>query len=77
MRYIAKKQKDNYLIQGLQFKKTEDGKEYEVIIDDKEYDKKKLEDFIKDYSQERDLMIEKYNNELDELKKILEAINKC
>ena len=74
MRYIAKKEKDKTIVSGLKEMKTEKGKTVEVIVDTKEYDLDKLKEVIESYKQEFELKTEQYNNDIEELNKIVKAI---
>lgn len=74
MRYIAEKSKDKYLVSGIKTMKTLDGKEVEVIFATKEYDIDKLKEVIKGYEQEFALRTEQYENDMEDLDKIVEAI---
>ncbi len=74
MRYISKKENDKYIVSGIKEMETLDGDKVEVLFASKEYDKDKLVEALEAYKQERDLTIEKYNNDIQDLESILEAI---
>ena len=74
MRYISKKENDKYIVSGIKEMETLDGTKVEVLFASKEYDKDKLVEALEAYKQERDLTIEKYNNDIQDLESILEAI---
>ena len=75
MRYISEKKEDKYLITGIKEMETINGEKVEVKVDSKEYEKKVLEETLESYTNERDLMCEKYNEGIKDLKAMLEAIN--
>lgn len=75
MKYIAEKKEDKYLITGIKEMETINGEKVEVKVDSKEYDKKKLEETLASYTNERDAMFEQYNNGIKDLEAMLEAIN--
>ena len=75
MKYIAEKKEDKYLITGIKEMETINGEKVEVKFASKEYDKVKLEELIVAYTNERDGLVEKYNNDLKDMENILEAIN--
>ena len=75
MKYIAEKKDDKYLITGIKEMETINGDKVEVKVDSKEYEKEKLEETLKSYTEERDLMFEQYNNGIKDLTAMLEAIN--
>ena len=74
MRYVAEIKEDKFIVTGIKEMETINGDKVEVKIDSKEYEKEKLEEVIKSYTQERDLMYEQYSNNLEDLGHILEAI---
>ncbi len=76
MRYIATKKDDKFLVSGIKsMTRVEDDEEVEVYFASKLYDKKQLEDIIENYTKEKDLMLEKYEADITDMKAILEAIN--
>ena len=74
MRYIANKTKDGYIVSGIKTMKDLKGKEIEVIYATKQYDKEELEKTIEAYELELENVIEKYTNDLNDMKVILNAI---
>lgn len=76
MRYIAKKAKDGYEISGLKELNTEKGDLVEVIVDTKVYDSKALKDNLKALEEEKVLYIEQYDNTIEDIKAMMEAIDK-
>jgi hypothetical protein len=78
MRYIATKKDDKFLVSGIKsMTRVDDDEEVEVYFASKLYDKKQLEDVIENYTKEKDLMLEKYEADITDMKSILEAINNC
>lgn len=78
MRYIATKKDDKFLVSGIKsMTRVDDDEEIEVYFASKLYDKKQLEDVIENYTKEKDLMLEKYEADITDMKSILEAINNC
>ena len=76
MRYIAKKVEDGYEISGLKELKTEKGDLVEVIIDTKVYTLEALNNNLKVLEEERTSFIEQYNVSIDDIKSMIEAIDK-
>lgn len=74
MRYIAKIEEEKILVSGIKEMLTENGELVEVIIDTKEYDLEKLEEVIENYKLEFALQTERYENDINDLNKIVEAI---
>jgi hypothetical protein len=74
MKYIAEKKEDKYLITGIKEMETINGDKVEVKVDSKEYDKKVLEETLEAYTQERDMMFEKYTLGMNDMKDMLNAI---
>jgi hypothetical protein len=78
MRYIATKKDDKFLVSGIKsMTRVDDDEEVEVYFASQLYDKKQLEDVIENYTKEKDLMLEKYEADITDMKSILEAINNC
>jgi hypothetical protein len=78
MRYIATKKDDKFLVSGIKsMTRVDDDEEIEVYFASQLYDKKQLEDVIENYTKEKDLMLEKYEADITDMKSILEAINNC
>lgn len=77
MRYIADKTKDGYVVSGIKTMKDLKGKEVEVVFATKQYDKKQLEETIEAYQLELENVIEKYTNDLNDMKVILNAIEEA
>ena len=75
MRYIAKKNNKLFTVTGIKEMKTITGDKVEVLFATKDYDKKELEETIEAYKKEKDSVIERYDNDLSDMNKILEAIN--
>jgi hypothetical protein len=74
MKYIAEKKEDKYLITGIKEMETINGDKVEVKVDSKEYDKKVLEETLEAYTQERNMMYEKYTQGINDMKDMLNAI---
>lgn len=77
MRYIAKKNKDKFTVTGIKEMMTIDGDMVEVEFANKDYDKKQLEDILEAYTNEKEQVIEKYDNDIADMNNILEAINQA
>lgn len=75
MRYTAKKDKENFIVTGIKEMMTVDGDMVDIEFATKSYDKKKLKEVLDGYKQERELAIQKYDNDILDLEAILEAIN--
>jgi hypothetical protein len=80
MRYIAKKiigkkdEKPQYEVSGIKTMKDVDGNDVEVIFASKVYDKDKLVEVMNNYKMEFNLQTEQYTNDIDDMTKILKAI---
>lgn len=77
MRYIAKKNEDKFTVTGIKEMMTIDGDMVEVEFANKDYDKKQLEDILEAYTNEKEQVIEKYDNDIADMNNILEAINQA
>ena len=80
MRYIAKKiigkkdEKPQYEVSGIKTMKDVDGNDVEVIFASKVYDKDKLVEVMNNYKMEFNLQTEQYTSDIDDMTKILKAI---
>lgn len=90
MRYIAKKGeiitvvKDNkkekqqeFIIQGVKSLPTIDGQEVEVIIDTIKYTREYVEGVIDNLELQYQGMVDKYNADMEDLRKYLTAISEA
>ena len=75
MRYIAKKKGKEFEVSGIKEMEDLKGNKVEVLFATKDYDKKKLEEVMKNYEKELDGINEKYYADMADMKAILEAIN--
>lgn len=74
MRYIAKKNKDKYIVTGIKEMETINGEKVEVKVDSKEYDKTKLEEVLIQLENEKEMAMERYIADIKDINAILEAI---
>ena len=77
MRYIAKKVKEGYEVSGIKTMKDLKDKDVEVIFATKVYDKDKLVDVMNNYKEEFNLRTEQYTRDIEDLTKILKAIEEA
>jgi len=77
MRYIAKKVKKEFEVSGIKEMEDIQGDQVEVLFATKSYNKKQLEEVINKYQEEFVLMNEKYELDMEDMGKILQAINDC
>lgn len=77
MRYIAEKKDNKYLVSGIKTMETVKGKEVEVIFATKEYELDKLKEVMENYKQEFTLRTEQYNYDMEDLNKIVKAIEEA
>lgn len=75
MRYIAKKQENDYEVTHLKECETIEGKKVEVIIGKNIINKEKIEKSIANLKEEKVMRIEQMENDIADLEAILEAIN--
>lgn len=77
MRYIAKKNDEDFTITGIKEMETPTGEKVEVIFASKDYDKEQLEGIVEQLTEEKDLAMERYLNDIKDLTAMLDAIKNC
>jgi hypothetical protein len=75
MEYIAKKNEDKFTVTGIKEMTTIDGDLVKVEYATKDYDKQQLIDILEAYKTEKEQVIERYDNDIADMTKILDAIN--
>lgn len=74
MRYIAKKNEEKFIVTGVKEMTTLTGETVEVEFASKEYEKDKLLELLQAYSLEKEQVMERYDNDIEDMTAILEAI---